>query len=328
MKHTVKKLALCSLVGLFASQAYAHTSIRDQVDEGKPSYNAFNIGHGCGGDAGTDTYPVIGQTGLFPFGQNVVWRRLSLAGVELSKTIGGNGGILPDTATGGPGSGFLSLGVAGYDGFTSPYGKMHEIVDALGNVHALHWYQGAMNPKSNALTTFKVTAPMITDNCVRKLSVRMAALNWCDVQKNAINDIKGPYLAPRDAYNRLVPKVVQIGVNGGIQTNVIPGKYYTTMPKGNGDNNRYDAWFQNIEGGSANFSDTDLQSSWPAMVVNNVGVTPAQIAACPGGVQVDMIVEPLGVDFDTYLTAANMPGPSSSMTVDNGKPFPLGKSNF
>jgi hypothetical protein len=229
--------------------------------------------------------------------------------VELSKTIGGDGaGVLAAGKT-------LALSPSAYDGIGSPFASVDEIVDDLGNVQALHWYDGAMNPKHNALTAFKVTAPTIVDNCVRKLLVRVAAANWCDVKKNATNDIKGPYLQPKDAMGRLIPDVSGILDNGGVQRNKVGAKYYTTMPKGNGDNNRADFWFQNIEGGSKNFADIDTQSSWATMTVNNAA---ADITACTtaGGTLVDVIVEPTGVAFDTFLTGVNT------------QPFTLGTSNF
>lgn len=315
MNHTLKKLALCSLVGLFASSAYAHTSIRDAVDEGKTSYNAFNIGHGCGGDTGTNPYPVTGQTGLFPFGEKVVWKKFSIATAAapaaeiLPRVMGGNGGVLATGKT-------MALSVAAYDGLSSPYSSVDEIVDELGNVQGLHWYGGAMNPKHNALTPFKVTAPTIDNNCVRKLTVRIAAANWCDTKKNATNDAQGPYALPKDAFGRVIYDVSGILDNGGVQRNKPGTKMYSALAKGNGDNNRADWWFMDIEGGSVNFADKDIQSSWPGMTVNNVGVTPEQIAACPGGVQVDAIVEPTGAAFDAYLTGANT------------QPFTSGASNF
>jgi hypothetical protein len=109
--------------------------------------------------------------------------------------------------------------------------------------------------------------------------VRIAAANWCDVKKNADNDARGPYNAPKDAFNRPIPNVTGVVNNGGVQTNTAGAKYYTNMSKGNGDNNRADWWFQNIEGGSKNFADTDIQSSWATLTVNN---NPDDIAKCTG----------------------------------------------
>ena len=76
MTHSkFKGLALFSLVALFAAgQAFAHTGVRDSANETTASYNGFTIGHGCGGETGTDSYPVIGQASLFPFGVNAIWK--------------------------------------------------------------------------------------------------------------------------------------------------------------------------------------------------------------------------------------------------------------
>jgi hypothetical protein len=134
MKNISKQLILTAAVSLITSQAYAHTTIKDQASENMNSYNALNIGHVCGGDTGTESYPVIGQTALFPYGDKVVWRKMSTAtpAVEISKSTGGDGGGVIAAGT------TLSMGVSGYDGYSSPFASMDEIVDDLGNVQALH----------------------------------------------------------------------------------------------------------------------------------------------------------------------------------------------
>ncbi|SJM92092.1 conserved exported hypothetical protein [Crenothrix polyspora] len=321
MTHSkFKKLALCSLVGLFASQTYAHTGVRDTVDEGKGSYNGFTITHGCAdsveGGAYVEASPVIGQSAVFPYGDNVVWRKGAV------KTVGGDGGVIAAGTT-------LKLGVTGYSGFGSAFAVNHEIVDALGNVHGLHWKNGAMEPKSNTVTPFKITAPLIVDNCVKSLKVRIGVINWCDMRKNAANDATGQYYLPRDAYGRLIPKIVNAE---GIQQNVLGAKYYTALPGGNGDNNRADWWFGDLEGNSNLYNDADLLQQatpatpatatapatpaspafWTTLTINN---SAADIAQC-AGTPVDVTVEPIAVDFDTYLSGANT------------QPFTIGSSNF
>lgn len=311
-----KKLALCSFVSLFASQAYAHTGVRDQVDEGKPSFNGFTIGHGCSGSEGAayaEQYPVLGQSAVFPLLDNVVWRKNG------AKTIGGDGGNVIEAGT------TLKLGVTGFAGLSSAFRTSQEIVDRLGNVHALHWSKGAMEPKLNTVTPFKITAPLIADNCVKSLKVRIGVINWCDLGRNAATDAKGPYLQPKDAFGDTVPRVTGFD-NGGIQRNVPGASVYTKMPAGNGDNNRADWWFPVLEGGSKLYNDVDLLQKdtpatataaaspafWTTMTINN---SAADIAKC-AGTPVDVSVEPLGVDFDTYLTARNT------------QPFTKGSTNF
>jgi hypothetical protein len=295
--------------------------VRDQVEEGKPSYNGFTITHGCAdsveGGAYVEAFPVIGQSAVFPYGDNVVWRKNDV------KITGGDGGgvIAADTT--------LKLGVTGYSDFGSAFAVIHEIVDALGNVHGLHWKNGGMEPKLNTITPFKITAPLIADNCVKSLKVRIGVINWCDMRKNAANDATDQYYLPRDAYGRSIPKIVNAE---GIQQNVTGAEYYAALPGGNGDNNRADWWFGDLEGGSALYNDPDLlqhatpakpatattpatpasPAYWTTMTINN---SAADVAKCTG-TPVDVTVEPTGADFDTYLSGANT------------QPFTKGTSNF
>jgi hypothetical protein len=294
---TKTKLTLCSLAALFAAgQAFAHTGVRDAVLEGTNSYNGFTITHGCGGDSG-QPYPVLGQSALFPFGTNVVWK--DAAGTVIEEGGNGLGTITAPT---------LSLAVNGYAGFSSPFTTSQEIVDVDGAVQALFWKDGAMEPKLNAVTPFKITAPVIANNCVKSLKIRMGVINYCDLNKNAVNDVAGPYIQPRDAWFRTIPNL-SIAVAGipGVQTNVAGSPVYVTLPAGNGDNNRADWWFQApYPGTSAVYNDIDLlqPAYWTTMTVNN---SAADIAACVagGGTPADVTVEPTAPAFDTYLTGPN-----------------------
>ncbi|MEQ1484447.1 hypothetical protein [Methyloglobulus sp.] len=289
MTHT--KLTLCSLVALLATgQAFAHTGVRDAADEGKSSYNGFTITHGCGGDSG-QAYPVIGQSALFPFGDKVVWKDAAGAVIE----VGGNGLGTISAAK-------LSLGVTGYTGASSGFATSQEIVDDLGNVQALLWKDGAMEPKLNSITPFKVTAPTIANNCVKSLKIRMGVINYCDKGKNAANDAMGPYKAPEDAFERKIP-LLSIVDYGGIQTNVNDSPVYKNIAAGNDDNNRADWWFMEPYGTSALYNDPEVlqPSYWTTFTVNN---SAADIAAC-AGTPVDVTVEPTGEAFDAYLTGRN-----------------------
>ena len=315
MHANFKRVAICSLVSLFAAQAYAHTGVRDQAEEGKASYNGFTITHGCAdsveGGPYVEAYPVIGQTALFPYGDKVVWRKND------TKTVGGDGGGVIAAGT------TLKLGVSGYASANSAFSQSNEIVDGLGNVQGLHWQGGAMEPKLNTVTPFKITAPTIADNCVKTLKIRIGVINWCDTRKNAANDASGPYYAPKDAFGHAIPNVVDAT---GIQQNVYGAKSYANMPKGNGDNNRADWWFGDLEGGSDLYNDADLLQKatpasgttaaspayWTTLTVNNAA---ADVAKC-AGTPVDVTVEPTGAAFDSYLTARNT------------QPFTKGSSNF
>ncbi|WP_394753002.1 hypothetical protein [Crenothrix sp.] len=312
-----KKLALCSLVSLFVGHAYAHTIVRDAVVEGKASYNGFVITHGCNsaseGSPYQEPYPVLGQSAIFPMMDSAVWRKNG------KKIIGTDGAKTIDAGT------TLKLGVTGLAGLSSAFRVTEEIVDKLGNVHALHWKKGGLEPKLNTVTPFKITAPLIADNCVKSLIVRIGVINWCDVNQNAATDKNGPYLQPKDAFGDAIPRVTGFD-NGGIQRNVPGAKFYTKLPLGNGDNNRADWWFPALDGGSKLYNDVDLlqQASvastttvaspafWTTMTISN---SAADVAKCKGKL-VNVTVEPSGADFDAYLTGANT------------KPFTRGSLNF
>jgi hypothetical protein len=313
IKTTLKGFALSSMVALFAAgQALAHTGVRDVAVEGTSSYNGFTITHGCGGDSGQG-YPVIGQAALFPFGADAVFRdaagnvipsttvpdpdNLDDNGKPLPKLINNGGGII-STDT-------LSLAVAGIASFSSPFVTTQEIVDELGTVHALLWKDGALEPKLYGITSFKISAPTIVPNCTR-LRVRVGVINYCDTGKNAANDAAGPWKAPKDAFGRPIPLVSDINdINGGIQLNVNASPVFKDIRAGNGDNNRADWWFANLEGGSALYNDPDLTAEgnklWSAAI--NVNSDAAGLAGC--ATITDVTVEPSGAAFDKYLTAPN-----------------------
>ena len=314
---TKTKLTLCSLAALFAAgQAFAHTGVRDTVTvsaaaTAKPvaSYNAFTLTHGCGGDSG-DAYPVLGQSAVFPTGDRVVWRDAAGtviaqgggAGIFDTIVLDHNGAPLPDIG--------LNLRVTGYAGFSSPFTTTQEIVDpnALnpGVVEGLLWKDGAMEPKLNALPPFKVTVPKIIDPSVKQVNVRIGVINYCDIGKNAANDVNGPWKAPKDAFGRKIP--ILATALAPDQINVANANYFNTLNAGNGDNNRQDWWFTAPYGGSALYNDPELlqPTFWTTMTVINATATGTRVVS----------IEPTGPAFDAILT-----GP-------NTQPFTKGSSNF
>lgn len=311
----IKGLTFCSLVALLAAgQAVAHTGVRDIATEGTSSYNGFTITHGCAGGETGDAYPVLGQAAAFPFEGDAVWRDGKKVTKGASKLINtapvmhGN----PTTPD------LLNLSLSGYAG-GSPFATTQEIVnDNLGNVAGLLWKDGAMEPKLNAITPFKVTLPEIVDPCVT-LKVRIAVINYCDVGKNQANDAKGSYKQPKDAFNRPIPNLASSNNKfGGVQTNVAGAPFFVTLPAGNGDNNRADWWFGELFGGSKLYNDPDLLEQptatspayWTTMAVVN---KPTDI--CKGKPRT-VTVEPTGALVDRILS-----GP-------NTRPFTFGNSNL
>lgn len=318
---TKTKFTLCTLAAmLVAGQAFAHTGVRDKVSvsatAGASSYNGFTVTHGCGGDSG-DAYPVLGQSAVFPTGDRVVWRE-GAAAVDNPDSnviaVGGGAGVFPTTIV-DPLSGQtidkgLNLGVTGYAGVSSAFATAQEIVDPTalnpGVVEGLLWKDGAMEPKLNTVTPFKVTLPAIIDPSVKQVNVRIGVINYCDFEKNAANDIKGPYKQPKDAFGRNIP--VLATALAPDQINVAGAPVYVSLPAGNGDDNRQDWWFMAPYGGSALYNDPDLlqPSYWTTMTVINSSATGTRVVS----------VEPTGAAFDAILT-----GP-------NTRPFTKGNSNL
>jgi hypothetical protein len=311
---TKTKLTLCTLAALFAAgQAVAHTGVRDSVTvsatAGIASYNGFTVTHGCGGDNG-DAYPVLGQSAVFPTGDRVVWR--DAAGTVLSE--GGGAGVFPTTIV-DPLTGLtidkgINLAVNGYASVSSAFTTVQEIIDpnalSPGVVEGLFWKDGAMEPKLNTITPFKVTLPKIIDPSVKQVNVRIGVINYCDIGKNAANDATGPYKEPKDAFGRKIPQLASSAAPD--QINVAGAPVYVSLRAGNGDNNRQDWWFAAPYGGSALYNDPEVvqPTYWTTMTVINSSATGTRVVS----------VEPTGAAFDAILTG------------ENTRPFTKGDTNL
>ena len=323
---TYTTLAVSAAALLLAGQAFAHTGVRDKVTvkdtAGASSYNGFTITHGCGGDSG-DAYPVLGQGAVFPTGDRVAWREIvdgeagepfahgGGAGIfdTLVKDENGDPAVDPETGDTLPDPG-LNMGITGYSSVASAFASAQEIVDpnALnpGVVEGLFWKDGAMEPKLNTVTPFKVTVPAIIDPSIKQVNVRIAVVNFCDIGKNAANDAAGPYNEPHDAFGRKIPILATSLAPDQINANGAPT--FKTLRKGNGDNNRADWWFTALDGGSSRWNDPELlqPTYWTTMTVINSSATGDRVVS----------VEPTGEAVDAILT-----GP-------NTRPFSRGDSNL
>lgn len=314
IQKSMTKIGVCLAALLAAGQVFAHTGVRDRVivDGDKVnSYNGFTITHGCGGDSG-DAYPVLGQAAVFPTGDRVVWReangsviqRGGGAGVFDTVVLDHTGQPLPDTG--------LNLQVTGYAGFESAFATTQELVDPnasgidAGMVEGLLWKDGAMEPKLNTVTQFRITVPKIIDPSVKQVNIRVAVVNFCDLDKNADNDAGGLYRLPKDAFGRRIPILASAAAPD--QINPADAPTYNYLRSGNGDNNRADWWFTALDGGSVRWNDPDLlqPSYWTTIVVINARATGNRIVS----------VEPTGAAVDAILT-----GP-------NTQPFTKGNTNL
>ena len=208
----------------------------------------------------------------------------------------------------------LNLQVTGFAGFSSPFATTQEIVDPQAEqpnvVEGLLWKNGGLEPKLYALTPFKVIVPRIINPSVREVRIRIGVINYCDFNKNAHNDIKGPYHQPKDAFGRTIPQIRGNLLVGDVQQNVNGSPVFVKLPGGNGDNNRQDWWFDTLDGGSALYNDPDLLQTpthyWTELTVINKDAKGNRIVT----------VEPTGAAFDSILT-----GP-------NTQPFTKGNVNF
>ena len=307
IKNKLTSLAFLSVATLFVTdQATAHTGVRDQVEQGKASYNAFTISHGCADNTqvGADQFPVIGQAALFPYGDTAIWRedggRPVGPGLNNPALVPGVNGFAIPVAD-------LNLSVDSVAGAASPFSSVREIVDDLGAVRGLVTSNGALEPKLRGTPPFYVKAPVITDNCVSAIKVRIAVINYCDIGKNASNDgDKGAYAQPKDAFGRPVPITYSTILTGGVQANVYPNSpVYKGKESGNGKDNRADWWFYGTS--STKYIDPDMLDDvtnaqyWTTMTINN---TKANTDQCGGSLHA-LTVEPSGGDIDTYLSGPN-----------------------
>jgi hypothetical protein len=297
-----KILLLPALLLMTTGQSFAHTGLLNKaVTAGATDYNGLTITHGCDDwhdayKAGTNPdghktpYPVIGMVALFPFGSSAVWRNALTN--EIVTAPASLQSSAPELT--------YSLGVTQLTDYSSAFSKATEIVDSLGNVRALKWEKGAMEPNSTTVPKFKMTHPKFGTKCINSVKVRVGVINFCDVNKNMANDPNGPYNAPKDAFGNLVPKTSNF--KDPIQQNV--DAYYRSEPKGNGALNRADFWFRDLSPASVKWNDPqiiDETGLWSATTV----VSPETAATtCPSGA-IDYIVEPSGTDFDEILTGPN-----------------------
>ncbi|MGH8582007.1 MAG: hypothetical protein ACREWG_04305 [Gammaproteobacteria bacterium] len=271
---------------------FAHTGVRDQATEGKTSYNGFTIPHGCRLNSTVPLIlPVIGQSAVFPYGDAssssgpTVWVDLS------TNTVIPTGGTGIVSLGAPPALPIFSLSVGGIQQ-NDPFDIVQEETDPASPtvVRALNWqgsdeiyrlkrlkrgknYKLLRQPFAGLRTEllgipeFSVRAPMIIDDCVSSLRVRIAVANWCEKGQNEASD---PENDRADWW--FTHPVVAAGSAGA------PGS------------------------GSTKFTDVDLtlDNFWTTLTVNNSNPR-ADPTTCPGGVLHEVAVQPAGTEIDTYL---------------------------
>lgn len=165
-KKTILFSLLLMLFGI-SSLAFAHTVIRDQVEEGQSSYNGFVITHGCGfGDK--PTLGVIAQSVVFPNGSLAIITR---ADTEAAIPLG-------DVLVGGQHSaGLINPGaIQSNDVFSS----IVELTDETEVVRGIHYGDGFMDPTLTAVLPFRLSGvTFVPESCAHTVRVRIAIANWC-----------------------------------------------------------------------------------------------------------------------------------------------------
>lgn len=180
----LKKLTLCALATVICGagqSVYAHTGVKDQVDEGKSLYTAFTITHGCNNNEGTEKLlPVAAQSALFPNNEDSQAFKIDADGNETAINLadhieGADGGLIG-----------LSPGMVQDK---NVFKKQAETVDANGRVRAIVLNSGKLDTTAVGLVPFRITAPTFkADSCAKSLKVRIAIANYCNKTKNTDKD--------------------------------------------------------------------------------------------------------------------------------------------
>lgn len=196
---SLKALSLYTLVAAICGAgqaAYAHTGIKDSVDEGKSIYTAFTITHGCQDTPGKEKLlPVAAQSVVFPNSVNP-------AGAEAFKINADGSETAIDLTTeleGTVGDSLATLS-PGMVQDKNVFKKQKEIVeidtkgtpeatDDVERVRAIQLTNGNLDTTAVGLIPFRVTAPKFkAASCAKSLKIRIAIANYCNKTKNTDKD--------------------------------------------------------------------------------------------------------------------------------------------
>ncbi|MDO9103474.1 MAG: hypothetical protein Q7U57_00795 [Methylovulum sp.] len=199
----VKKLALYSaatLVSVAAQSVLAHTGIRDVVQEGVVSYNAFNLSHGCDGNGDSATgnsKNIVAMSSVFPNAADPLMAVVT----KLDVTTGAIVGTLPDLSediTGVvSGVGFTGLGLNTVQPNVFPNFIPNIDKNTLVGAHSTPLKRGfaahnGPKPYESApiwqeVTSGSAFAPFVvgpvsfkSTSCAKSLRVRVAEVNYCE----------------------------------------------------------------------------------------------------------------------------------------------------
>ncbi|MFI3119709.1 MAG: hypothetical protein QX203_06990 [Methylococcaceae bacterium] len=200
--NSVKKLALyatATVICVAGQSAWAHTGIKDVVQEGVVSYNALNLSHGCNGNgdsAASASKNLIATSVVFP---NAADPAMAIV-TKLDPTTGVVIETLDDLSSDiqgvVPGVGFTGLGLGHVQPNLFPNYIPKIDKNTLVGAHSTPLNRGfathngkpfASAPiwqevtSSSALAPFKVgPVAFNTTSCALSLKVRVASVNYCD----------------------------------------------------------------------------------------------------------------------------------------------------
>ncbi|MDD5276600.1 MAG: hypothetical protein PHR16_11020 [Methylovulum sp.] len=295
MKHfkAVKKMALYSVaavMGMAGTSAFAHTGIRDVVQENVAGYNAFTITHGCNDNVELGSHQdIIAMSTVFPNAADPAMAKI----YKLTST-GIQGESVPDLSDDIvgvlPGVGFTKLGVGLVSGGGTLFANFLPTLDSTTAIRGYHTWAGPA-PYSSAPLAEQVTSAtglspfrygaiqFQTTSCAKSLKVRIAVANWCR-RGNRTKDLGD-----------------RLDVWMGHTTPVFHDQ--RTMPR------------------AAPYDASVEVPYWPTMTIARDLVANPLTAACNGGY--DLSIEPADADIDTFLP---IPGGQYPAGAPGAKFFP------
>lgn len=207
---SVKKLALYSVATVICvagQSAFAHTGIKDVVQEGVVSYNALNLSHGCNGNgdsAASTSKNIIATSVVFPNAADPAMAVVTKLDPVTGAVTGTLADLSADIAGVTAGVGFTGLGLAHVQPNIFPNFIPKIDNNTLVGAHATPLNRGfiAHNGKpfesapiwqevtsSGALAPFKVgPVSFQPTSCALSLKVRVASVNYCNRGPKSYSD--------------------------------------------------------------------------------------------------------------------------------------------
>ena len=151
----------------------AHTTVRDQATEGKTTYNALQIGHGCANPATGRNLPVTAESVVFPTVNPIVTRSDGTA-TTLEAEVTDTSAHAHDP---------LIVGLTGKASLVQDrnvFKHQNEIYDANGNVIGFYSTRGNLQTNLIGLVPFRFKAlKILPTSCAKRVLVKIAIADIC-----------------------------------------------------------------------------------------------------------------------------------------------------